>query len=66
MNPKLQRQLKEPMVFLQVPLPQASLSHSLISTKETKQAVRILIADGERKACSYPTGKRNNPLPKSE
>lgn len=32
MKPWLQRQLKEPIVFLQVPFPQASRSHSLMSS----------------------------------
>lgn len=37
MKPWLQRQLKEPIVFLQVPFPQASLSHSFMSRRKKGQ-----------------------------
>lgn len=40
MKPWLQRQLKEPIVFLQVPFPQASLSHSFISRTKKGQRGR--------------------------
>lgn len=42
MKPWLQRQLKEPIVFLQVPFPQASLSHSFMSRKKKGQRERAL------------------------
>lgn len=48
MKPRLQRQLKEPMVFLQVPLPHASLSHSLISTKEQKRNNPLPQTEGKK------------------
>lgn len=48
MNPWLQRQLKEPIVFRQVPFPQASLSHSLMSRRSKRHGNMIT----DRKGCT--------------
>lgn len=63
MNPKLQRQLKEPMVFLQVPLPQASLSHSLISTKEKKTSSKNFNQWWGKESLQWSHRQENNPWP---